>query len=356
MPDSNLHPATAGTMRSFYPCDRAALILAPMQDVTDLPFWRVMHRYGGPDIYFTEYFRVHPASTPEKKIIRCIRANPAGRPVIAQIIGQDLPALLRTAKFLQTLPVAAIDLNLGCPAPIVCRKSSGGGMLRDPVHLDRVLGELRAAITINFTIKTRIGFHEPGEFDALLDIYSRHAVDAVTVHGRTVKEMYRAPVHLDRIAQAVRTMPCPVIANGNVLGVASARHTLETTGAGGLMIGRGAIRNPWIWDQIRADAEGTSAPAPTLRDLLDYIHILWEETRPDGLADKYHVAKMKKYLNFIAQKIGGGDDFVQSIRRAAGVDAFFAVCEQYLDNDRLFLAELDEGALVNSGNPRENCY
>src|ERR1700733_3464950 len=126
-------------MRYFWPADRPLFILAPMQDVTDLPFWRVMTRYGGPDVYYTEYFRVHADSRPERHILAAIEENPAGKPVIAQIIGQDIPSITRTAAELQKRAIAGIDLNLGCPAPIVCRKEAGGGLLRNPAKVDAIL-------------------------------------------------------------------------------------------------------------------------------------------------------------------------------------------------------------------------
>lgn len=345
-----------GRLHPLFPPDRPVLILAPMQDVTDLPFWRVMHHYGGPDVYFTEYFRVHSTSVPEKDIVACIRANPSGRPVIAQMIGQDIDGLVRTARFLQTLPVAAIDLNLGCPAPIVCRKNSGGGMLRDLPLIDRVIGALRGAISIPFTIKSRIGFHDEAEFDALLGVYSRHAVDMVTIHGRTVREMYRAEVHYDRIAQAVRTLSCPVAANGNLLSARQCLAVAAETGARGLMIGRGCIRNPWIWEEARDAFAGRTPPRRTLRDLRDYIARLHAATLAPGLPDRIHAAKMKKYLHFIAQGIGENDGFLQEVRRAADSAEMFRICDRWLDRGDLFEPETGTGALVNSGNPRTDCH
>src|SRR5436190_10398457 len=151
-----------------------------MQDVTDLPFWRLMARYGGPDIYFTEYFRVYPNSHLEKYILQSITENPGGRPVIAQIIGNDIPALVRTARELQDYPIAGVDLNLGCPAPVVYRKCAGGGLLRDLEKVDAILGALRDAISVKFTVKTRIGFDDPGIFERLLGIFARHSPDLVT--------------------------------------------------------------------------------------------------------------------------------------------------------------------------------
>jgi len=341
-------------LRAVIPAGRPLLLIAPMQDVTDLPFWRVLHRYGGPDVYFTEYFRVHGSSTPEKWILDAIRRNPSGKPAIAQMIGQDIPHLVRTAELLQRENILAIDLNIGCPAPIVCKKSSGGGLLRQLDHLDKIIGALRAAISGNFTLKTRIGFDAPEEFDRILDVYEKHAIDGLTVHGRTVREMYKAKVHHEWIARAVQRLRCPVFANGNILGVDSARETVIQTGAAGLMIGRGAIRNPWIFDQIREGYEqGEVRTRPTLRDLRGYIEVLYRETRPEGFSESLQVAKMKKYLNFIAQKIDPEELFLHAIRRVETEREFWRVCDLYLCRDEPF--EPDGGALVNAGNPRHDC-
>src|SRR5580700_938644 len=167
------------------------LALAPMQDVTDLAFWRVIAPYGGADVYWTEYFRVHGDSRLERWILDSILRNPTGRPVVAQLIGNDVPALVRTARELQCHPIAAIDLNLGCPAPVVYRKCAGGGLLRELNRIDAILGALREAVTVPFTVKTRLGFASPAEFDALLALFARHPIDLLTVHGRTVAQMYR---------------------------------------------------------------------------------------------------------------------------------------------------------------------
>src|SRR5882672_3242218 len=212
------------------------LALAPMQDVTDLPFWRLMSRYGGADLYFTEYFRVHATSNLEKWILKSITENPTGRPAIAQMIGNDVASLVRTARELQQYPIAAVDLNLGCPAPIVYRKCAGGGLLREPARVDAILGALRDAVRIKFTVKTRLGFDSAEVFEELLPIFAKHSLDLLTVHGRTVKEMYRTEVHYDLIARAVQAMPCPVLANGNVYSAQKADEVLKITGAGGLMI------------------------------------------------------------------------------------------------------------------------
>ncbi len=316
------------------------LALAPMQDVTDWAFWKLMRAYGGADLYFTEYFRVYETSRLDKHILRSITENPTGRPAIAQMIGNDIPALVRSAKELQRHAVAGVDLNLGCPAPVVYRKCAGGGLLREPERVDRILGALREAIAAPFTVKTRIGFDSPDVFEELLPIFAKHSLDLLTVHGRTVKEMYRPGVHYDFIARAGEAMACPVIANGGVDSAATALRVLDETKAAGLMIGRGAIRNPWIFDQIRAATRGEAVREPTGDEVLAYVHALYEATWPKGVDEKLHVQKMKKYMNFLGA--GVGPEFLHDIRRVTAREEFFGVCTRWLAH-REPMALLDAG-------------
>jgi len=303
-----------------------------MQDVTTLQFMRVMARYGGPDVFWTEYFRVHGNSHPDKWILKSITENPTGRPVVAQLIGNDIPALVRTAKLLQQFPVAAIDLNLGCPAPVVYRKCAGGGLLREPKKIDAILGALRDAVTIPFTVKTRVGFESPAEFDVLLPLFAKHPIDLLTVHARTVAQMYRPGVRYDLIGRAAREIHCPVLLNGNVFSAAQAKALLAQTGARGWMIGRGAIRNPWLFDQIRAELRGEKVKLPSGRELFNYIRVLWEnEITSDGVRESAQVQRMKKFMNFIGEGIG--EPFLHDIRRVATTADFWRVCETFLAHD-----------------------
>jgi len=232
-----------------------------------------------------------------------------------------------------------VDLNLGCPAPVVYRKCAGGGLLRDPARIDDLLGALRAGIAGRFTVKTRLGFSDPAEFGRLLDIFSSHRLDLLTVHARTVSEKFGPHVHLGRIAQAVAHMSCPVIANGNIGTVAEARRVWETTGAQGLMIGRGAIRNPWIFQQIRDDFEGKAVVYPTGRDVLGYVEALYESACSDDVPEKSQVQKMKKYTNYLGEGIG--PDFLHDIRRVTTKADFFQVCRRALDHGRPMTLEAE---------------
>lgn len=310
------------------------LALAPMQDVTDLPFWKLMAAYGGADVYVTEYFRVHGTSTLQKHILKSITENPTGRPVIAQMIGNDIPSLVRTARELQEYPIAAVDLNLGCPAPVVYRKCAGGGLLREPRRVDAILGALRDAVKIKFTVKTRIGFDSPEVFDELLPIFTKHSLDLLAVHGRTVRERYSGTVHYDVIARAVAAMPCPVLANGNVYSAASAAEILKITGAHGLMIGRGAIRNPWLFRQIRERLNGETVFIPRGHEVLEYVRALYDAVCSPVARESAQVAKMKKYMNFLGEGVDRNGHFLHQIRRVTTKADFFRVCEEFLNHDQ----------------------
>ncbi len=338
------------TFRDLLKNVRPVLALAPMQDITDLEFMRIIHGYGGPDIYWTEYFRVHGDSKPEKFILRSITENDTGRPVVAQMIGNDVAALVRNAKELQRYPVAAIDLNLGCPAPVVYRKCAGGGLLREPQRIDNILGALRDAVTIPFTVKTRIGFESPQEFEQLLGVFAKHAIDLLTVHGRTVLQMYKPGVRYDLIAEAARALPCPILLNGNVYSAEQALALTEQTGVRGLMIGRGAIRNPWLFEQIRQRRRGEPELWPTGREVLEYIHELWNSQTSPEFRENAQVQRMKKFVNFIGEGVPHAEKFIYEIRRCETKADFFRICEESLGtDDRLSLVPRDHLAPTSVG-------
>ncbi len=385
--------------------------LAPMQDVTDLPFMRVMAHYGAPDWFFTEFFRVHAQSRPEQHILRSIVENRTGRPVFAQLIGEDITHMVRTVKELLQHPVAGIDLNMGCPAPKIYKKNVGGGLLRDPAKVDDLLGALRAAVPGLFTVKMRIGFDSTANYERILGLINKHSVDLLSVHGRTVKEMYRSDVHYDFIGLAARTVRCPVLANGNVTSAARAAEIIAETGAAGVMLGRHAIRNPWIFRQCRemfevpispeSASSGGPAPvrqslgdggslragfsgvervapnalspstnalgatrstpvfSPTLADVREYIARLYRETQTPGIPVSAHVAKMKKYLNFVGQGVDPHGAFLHDMRRAMTEAELFAVCDRHLlaEPAKPFAPEPYPGVIArpNCETPVESC-
>jgi len=324
---------------------RHCTALAPMQDVTTLSFMQVISRYGAPDLFFTEYFRVHASSRLEPHILDSITKNPSGKPVFAQLIGESVPDLIRTVEALLEHPIAGIDLNMGCPAPKVYKKNVGGGLLRDLERVGQILPALREATQgrCPFTVKMRIGFEDDRHFAALLDLIEANAVDLLSLHGRTVREMYRSQVHYDHIRRAVERLKIPVLANGDISSVSKAVWCAETTGCHGYMIGRHAIRNPWIFRQLREHYAGQPVFRPSLLDVRQYIADLHAATHNPELPEMKNLGKLKKFLNFVGQSVDAEGVFLYKMRRTRSLDELFNLCDQMLvAADRAALLYADE--------------
>ena len=306
------------------------LALAPMQDVSDLAMIRTLHRLGTlPDYFITEYFRTTPHHRKlAPSTLSSITENETGVPIYGQLVGSDIPALVRDAQALMQYPVAGVDLNVGCPAPIVTRKYAGAGLLRVLSRLDSTLGALRDALPAGaFTVKCRIGWEDPAEFEQILPILRKHAPDRLAIHARTMAEGYRTPVHIETVRRAVAEMECPVIANGNVADAESAAAWQRAANPAGLMIGRGAVRNPYLFRRLRGEA------APTCRDMMAYALALFEETA--RLFTPYkeidHIHRMKKFLVYVAE--GLPDDFGHRMRRATTKETLLQPVRDHLDTD-----------------------
>jgi tRNA-dihydrouridine synthase len=330
-----------------------------MQDVTDLAFMGVIAHYGAPDFFFTEFFRVHAQSRPERHILRSIDENRTGRPVFAQLIGEDEAHIARTVAELLRHPVAGIDLNLGCPAPKVYKKNVGGGLLREPARVDEILEVLRAAVPGLLTVKTRLGFDDTATIESIVEIANKHRVDLLTIHGRTVRGMYRSEVEYDRIARGVALSRCPVLANGDITSADKAAKVIASTGAAGVMIGRHAIRNPWIFRQCRERFAGRTPTPVTLADVREYVGKLYEATRAPDFLERAHVNKMKKYLNFVGQSVDPNGAFLKDMRLASSESELFAVCDRHLlaEPGKEFSPEPYPGVIArpNCETPAEGC-
>ncbi len=277
---------------------RMLLALAPMQDVTDLAFMRTLARVGSlPDVFVTPYFRSTTTTCALGEAnLRCIRENETGVPIWAQLAGSDAAALVRDARALMQEPIAGIDLNAGCPSPLVNRHGAGAGLLREPENFSRILHALREEVPAGrFSVKCRLGWAEVDEFPALLERISAASPDWVTVHARTRQGLYNpAALRPQWVAKAVEALSCPVLANGDIEVAEAAPAWVAATGAAGVMIGRGAVRNPYIFRQLRG------GKAPTAAEMKRYYAILIEETGRilTRRTEKGHCNRMKKYLAF----------------------------------------------------------
>jgi tRNA-dihydrouridine synthase len=305
-----------------------------MQDVTNLWFMKVIAQYGCPDYFFTEYFRVNDTSRLNRSILASITENDTGQPVFAQMIGESIPDLVRTAQELCQYNIAGVDFNMGCPAPRVYRKNVGGGLLREPEKVDRILGELRSAVNDRpLTVKMRVGFENTDNFYKILDIINRHNIDLLSLHGRTVKDMYHGAVKYDLIAEAVRWVDCPVLANGNINSATTAIEVLSQTGAAGVMVGRWAIANPWIFNQIRqALRSETITPVP-LVEVRKYIDRLWQTPNSATMPARSRVGYLKMFLNYIALLVDAEGHFLRQMRQTSTELELLNLCDSVLLSD-----------------------
>jgi len=317
--------------------------LAPMQDVTNLWFMKVIAHYGSPDYFFTEYCRVNDTSRLNPKILAAITENDTGRPVFAQMIGESVPDLARTAKELCKYNTAGIDLNMGCPAPRIYRKNVGGGLLREPEKIERILAELRFVVNDRpLTVKMRVGFENTDNFYKILDIIARQNIDLLSLHGRTVKDMYHGVVKYDLIAEAVKRVDCPVLANGNINSATTAMEVLSQTGAAGVMVGRWAIGNPWLFDQIRQALAGQPIIPVSLVKVRNYIDRLWQTPTASTMPERARVGYLKMFLNYIALSVDTDGCFLRMMRQAQTEVELLTIC------DRFLLAETKTLALIPS--------
>ncbi|BAY39218.1 dihydrouridine synthase, DuS [Nostoc sp. NIES-2111] len=308
--------------------------LAPMQDVTNLWFMKVIAQYGSPDYFFTEYFRVNETSRLSSSILASITENDTGRPVFAQMIGESIPDLVRTAKELCNYNIAGVDLNMGCPAPRIYRKKAGGGLLLSPEKVDRILAELRQAVSDRpLTVKMRIGFDNTDTFYEILDLINRHNIDLLSLHGRTVKDMYHGVVKYDLIAEAVKRVDCPVLANGNIHSATHALSVLAQTGAAGVMVGRWAIGNPWLFHQIRQALRGEAITPVPLVKVRDYIERLWQTPEAPNIPERARVGYLKMFLNYIALSVDAEGQFLRLMRQTQTEVEMFKVCDRFLLTD-----------------------
>ena len=276
------------------------LALAPMQDVTDLAFMRTLQRIGSlPDVFITAYFRSTTTTCAlAEHNLRCIDENETGVPILAQLAGSEASALLRDTEMLLNRPgVAGINLNAGCPSPLVNRHGAGAGLLRDLPRFAEILQNLRQAVPAGkFSVKCRLGWQDAaGEFPRVLDCLSAAGADEVGIHARTRCQLYGGVADYSYITRAVQELSCPVLANGDIQTLQQAHDVLSQTGAAGLMLGRGAVRNPYLFRMLHGGA------APTHEEMKQYYSTLIEETGRILLhkrTEKGHCNRMKKYLAF----------------------------------------------------------
>ncbi|MFA6822281.1 MAG: tRNA-dihydrouridine synthase family protein, partial [Geobacter sp.] len=240
-----------------WPKDTTPLMLAPMQGLTNQALRGLFASWVQPDTLFTEFMRVAPGATTKRLSavdLREMAATEQGIPLVVQLIGHGTEALVSAARIAQDAGAAHINLNLGCPFGRMTTGLTGGGILQRPELLQELVPALRDVISGSFSIKLRAGYDDPQQIFSLLPLFESCAVDFLVLHPRTVLQEYHGLADHTVTARVVRETRLPVIANGDVRTAEAGRRVLEQTGAAGLMLGRGAIADPLLFQRIRGQA------------------------------------------------------------------------------------------------------
>ena len=304
------------------------LILAPMAGVSDLPF-RVICKKFGPSLVCTEMVSSKALYFDSYKTRKMMNLENEERPVSVQIFGNDPETMGFAAKEVSE-SANIVDINMGCPAPKIVKNGDGSRLLLD---LDKCREIIRAVVQnskVPVTVKTRKGWDSQHVVAVdLAKIAEEEGVKAITIHGRTRNEFYGGKVDRDIIKNVKEAVSIPVIASGDVTDEKSAAEMFEYTGCDGIMIGRGAIGNPWIFSEIIHYLQtGEILERPTNKEKLEIIkdhYNLAIENKGEEVAIK----EMRKYLAYYTKNMANSSEFRYEVNKLVSQKKVISLLESY---------------------------
>jgi nifR3 family TIM-barrel protein len=312
--------------------DRAiqpATILAPMAGVTDTVFRRVIRSLGGCGLIMTEFTSAEGLTRNSERTLHYLYFGEDEHPIAAQIFGSDPDVMASAAALTQELGFDQVDINLGCPVKKVV-KCGGSGLLRDLPHLEKLLGKIRAAVTIPLTIKIRSGWDETNIVAVdVARMAERIGIEAIAIHPRTRMQGYAGSADWSVIRAVKQAVRMPVIGNGDIHTPQDAVRMIDETACDAVMIGRAASSNPWIFRQIQDYIATGRYDEPTELDryqlLSGYFRSLIAAEMPDA------VGKMKQFASLFTHGVRNGAELRYAVHHSQGtaeildrVDSFFA--------------------------------
>ncbi len=272
--DPAVPTGSSETVSLPWPPGHTPLMLAPMQGLTNRAMRSLFVEWVRPDVVFTEYMRVNPTTAVKrlsKGDLRDIAPDEGGVPLVVQLIGHGKDALASAAEAAQAAGARHINLNLGCPYGRMTSGLTGGGMLRRPEELEEIIPAIRSSISGTFSIKMRAGYDNPEQIFGLLPLFERSGVDFLVLHPRTVVQGYKGEADHTVTAEVVRQTSLKVIANGDIRSADFGMRVLSITGAAGLMLGRGAIADPLLFQRLRGLASWEPDGAERVEELRRYL-------------------------------------------------------------------------------------
>ena len=274
------------------------LILAPMAGVTDLPF-RLLCREQGAGLVCMEMISAKAVAFRNRNTEKLMQTVPGESPVSLQLFGSDPDVISETAKEIEERPFDILDLNMGCPVPKIVGNGEGSALMKNPKLVEQIVARTVRAVKKPVTVKIRKGFDD-SHVNAveIARIAEASGAAAVAVHGRTREQYYSGKADWEIIRKVKEAVRSPVIGNGDVDSPQQAERLLAETGCDGIMIGRAARGNPWLFHQIRAYLEtGVMEPRPGF-DEVRQMMLRHARMQIDYKGDYTGIREMRKHISW----------------------------------------------------------
>ena len=307
------------------------ILLAPMAGVTDKAFRMIVKPFG-PALMYTEMVSGKGLFYKSKKTADLLTADESEKPVAVQIFGHDADIMAEIANSALEYGAAVIDINMGCPAPKIVNNGDGCALMKSPETAAKVISAVCRAIDVPVTVKFRAGWDDK-RINAVefAKIAEQSGASAVTVHGRTREQFYSGTADLDIIKAVKAAVKIPVIGNGDIIDGGSAAHMLEYTCCDGIMVGRAAEGNPWIFKEISAYLkDGTVLPLPDLDErrevALKHLGLLVEFK-----GEHRGVLEGRKHMAWYFKGVSGGAVLRTALNKAQKYDEMCGLINEFCD-------------------------
>lgn len=307
------------------------LILAPMAGITNLPF-RLMCKDEGAGLVFSEMVSAMALVRNSKKTKELLISDKREKPLGVQLFGSEPETLAEAARFVEGEGADIVDINMGCPAKKVVSTGAGSSLLKEPLKIRQTIEAVRSAVNIPFTIKIRSGWDAKSiNYLEVGKIAEESGAEAVTLHPRTTSQQFGGHSDWSHITELKRTIKIPVIGNGDVKTPEDARKMLSETGCDGVMIGRGALGNPWIFSRsLKYLQEGSIPAPPSEEEILSAIrhHI---EGLVEFMGERSAVKEFRKHIGWYTKGLPNSSDFRKTAVHIDKVEDLLDETEAYFE-------------------------